>query len=102
MATKKAAGPTRDKGTHSPGPWKVGKLLKNLCIVDASGVMVVAQVTTRWTTTNAEEWKRNADLLAAAPELLENLRELVAFYDAHGGPMAKSRALLARIDGEQA
>lgn len=59
---------------HSPGPWSVGEdVHRDTAIVDGSGIMLVG-VVKRWHTMNADEWKYNARLIAAAPELLDALR----------------------------
>ncbi len=41
-------------------------------------------------------------LHAVNAELLEALKDVVAFTGAHGGPYAKARAAIARAEGEQA
>ncbi len=54
--------------THTPGPWAVGSNGASTKIVDADG-KAVAMITPR-----RGAW--NGDLLAAAPELLESLKDL--------------------------
>jgi hypothetical protein len=53
---------------HTPGPWAVGSNGASIKIVDADG-KAVAMVTPR------RDWW-NADLIAAAPELLDSLKDL--------------------------
>ncbi len=50
----------------------------------------------------AEEERANARLIAAAPDLLEALQEIVAWYGHHsGGPMlAAAREAIARAEGQ--
>lgn len=50
--------------------------------------------------TQGEKSEANARLIAAAPELLEALQEVVAFTGAHGGPYVRARAAIAKATGE--
>jgi len=61
----------------SDGPWSIGEnTVGDTAIVDASGLMLVAVITKRWHTANEREWAHNANLIAAAPELLAALKAL--------------------------
>lgn len=97
---------------HAPGPWYAqaykGDMRdatgKPVCIVHVNGH------------TTPEIGAANARLIAAAPELLEALREVVRIWDENNGPdpfpeleaagaprnrmIDDIRALFARIDGE--
>ena len=57
--------------THTPGPWKIIK--GDFVVAPDNGT--VAQVGTP--TTPAREHEANARLIAAAPEMLEALRDMV-------------------------
>lgn len=87
------------------GPWTVSGLSPNYVVrlIDQpSGVpqsQTVAVVSERIGATEA-----NAALIAAAPDLLEALTEMLAGIDQHAlGPddVARARAALARAKGEQ-
>ena len=54
--------------THTPAPWAVGSNGASIKIVDADG-KAIAMVTPR-----RDRW--NGDLIAAAPRLLESLKDL--------------------------
>ena len=67
------------KTQHSPGPWRVAKQ-GEIESADGSPIADVA-VFVQWNTTDgikeeAMPWESNAKLIAAAPELLDALREL--------------------------
>lgn len=69
----------------SPAPWKVS-LVDETAVIDASGNQV-AQASGDYDA--ADEWPAmaaNARLLAAAPELLGLLTEMVSFFGDRGGP----------------
>ena len=51
-------------------------------------------------TAGMETMDADARLIAAAPELLEALQEVVAFTGAHGGPYVRARAAIAKATGE--
>lgn len=84
--------PTPTRSTHTPGPWKVSGTL-----ISAQG-QTVARVLHRYTTTkrrcppdfeagataNGTERDANAALIAAAPELVDALENLLA--DGAGRP----------------
>ena len=64
---------------HTPGPWKVGRYTPNateISILTTGG----APVTPAWGPkfyVNSEQAKANARLIAAAPDLLEALKDLL-------------------------
>lgn len=76
------------KGT--PGPWRVGDKdgIFTSVVHDSEGIgmcpHVLAKVTTRYS--SSEQAIANANLIAAAPELLEALQEMVAIVKKHTYP----------------
>ncbi len=88
-----------ESGRHSDGPWTIGENTSGEpAIVDGSGIMLVS-VIKRWTTTNADEWKRNADLIAAAPELLSALKNGIGFYPVPSPMRNAALAAIAKAEG---
>jgi hypothetical protein len=85
---------------HTPGPWRI--VNAGSAVFAHDGVMTASVYP-------ADLWKKdemlaNARLIAAAPELLEELKDLVAFFDPNG-PLAENvksaRAAIAKATGEQ-
>lgn len=71
---------------HTPGPWTVGDEVNPL-VYSASGGAYVAQVlaySDGATGASRPEATADALLIAAAPELLEALREMLAVYGNDG------------------
>lgn len=109
---------TQNQNTHSPGPWLVGREYSNAQdeIEDAEGRTLavvwtrtpnVPAATARPCWTDDPRGKANARLIAAAPELLASLSEIVRksylrpgqHEDCHVHPdlIARARAVLASI-----
>ena len=71
---------------HTPGPWKVGNSIeqrngpREATVVAADGVRVVARL--HFNRMPDDPAEANAALIAAAPELLEALKELSDLFDA--------------------
>lgn len=63
------------KKTHTPGPWKIGELSNE--ILSPRGYAVAA-VPDSAGEPELEQWAIDARLIAAAPELLEALSDLLA------------------------
>ena len=92
--------------THTPGPWKIGKFSKTSVV---AGKRLVAN--TGGFQSNFEDTLpanlANARLVAAAPELLGALRELIADYEEIGGPhffddnYKIAGQLIAKVKGEK-
>lgn len=92
---------------HTPGPWKVGQYLGQLsawCVhMDAGdkgrGIDVVEAVCG----ISAEQRLANARLIAAAPELLHALQQLIDSGDvrdaAEKGAVSMARAAIAKAEG---
>ena len=99
------------KAQHTPGPWKLGKRLPEGSIsIDADDHQMLA--TCVWVMSDAEflgetspECEANAHLIAAAPELLAALEELLATAEFKGvnvwdiDAVTKSRAAISKAKG---
>ena len=97
---------------HTPGPWetvgakyiwKTGDVGGAVAIIaepeceSSNDFRPVRIASERW-----EEAMANARLIAAAPELLEALKELRDFYtDNFGLPAAKANAAIAKAEGRE-
>ena len=85
---------------YTPGPWHTA---------GEQGVQIRSakdQIAKVWTM-RGNEWKANARLIAAAPDLLEALKEIVDAADGAGWEQLdpsfkKARAAIAKATGEQA
>lgn len=104
--------------SHTPGPWRViVNPVRGVIVKGPNGVIIASRPL-------CKEWKRNeelyanARLIAAAPEMYEELREMLYYarcvYEQHGGddeqrglaPKIKKdidrvEALLRRVDPEE-
>ena len=84
---------------YTPGPWHTA---------GEQGVQIRSakdQIAKVWTM-RGNEWKANARLIAAAPDLLEALKEIVDAADGAGWEQLdpsfkKARAAIAKATGEQ-
>ena len=97
---------------HTPGPWYVGSgtyegrnIYSTASVTDGEGFTYQPVVAT------AEDdevacWDANARLIAAAPDLLEALKDMVDLVELlcpfDGPQQRKARAAIARATGEQA
>jgi hypothetical protein len=101
---------------HTPGPWRVGReigqsqliprieILRDVTYVEGvkPTTYYLAEVcypTTTGNTAGAAERAANASLIAAAPELLEALLQLLPGADAMGWDTSKARAAIAKATG---
>jgi hypothetical protein len=88
---------TETKVAHTPGPWTARE---SSLSQDGNLWFIHADITRAHSGRVAEAWNEaNASLVAAAPELLEALREVVASWDGTRdviGPTIKAK--LARAD----
>ena len=82
---------------HTPGPWKIGTPPHNgeQTVGTDQGLMVAVA-----TTGAGVQTKANASLIAAAPDLLDVLEELVAEFGVCG-LTEKARAAIAKATGVQ-
>ena len=84
---------------HTPGPWRDGTE-GNFRIYGRDG-QDVAEALPR--VLNTREWRANARLIAAAPDLLEALKELQPFFEGEHHPdhphCRQMRAAIAKAEG---
>jgi hypothetical protein len=79
---------------HSPGPWMAIKSRKDVVVYADSGRIVAR------TPCDYQLDEANARLIAAAPELLEHLRQWLLLHPSTSSHLAgDSRALIRRIEG---
>jgi hypothetical protein len=86
-----------NKTQHTPGPWHIGRRAGNPAIYAQDG----AEVAQMLTVTN-DDWRDNARLIAAAPDLLAALKECMtedgARCLAYGADTPTLRRRLAAIN----
>lgn len=70
---------------HTPGPWKVGDLDHNDQRIVRAGHSEICTCWHHCVKSLEEQMEANAKLIAAAPELLHNLKFLVAWTRRTGG-----------------
>lgn len=117
--TNTAPGSAGQNGAHTPGPWVVDEY----AIPERSGSALyirsderhwaicvaheTAGCTAAWRDVSAAEARANARLIAAAPQMLEALREALptfeeraAYFGIESGPLIAIRAAIAAATGE--
>ncbi len=77
---------------YTPGPWTAVKL-----IVVKMTMIHADPIATCWPAEGSEQ--ANARLIAAAPELLEALREVVRISDRKHNAWDKAKAAIAKAEG---
>lgn len=97
---------------HTPGPWHVNKGPRNALphIRSATGLYVMDAAPRGSNAMSTTRQMADAVLIAAAPELLEALRNSLSLLEIHCGNsddianvvMDKARAAIAKATGEQA
>lgn len=86
---------------HTPGPWRVVHTADDRTFIDTeeSNDSFIAQVDR-----NAPEYEDNAQLIAAAPELLEALKRIIEWDDTGCDPsravLRAARAIIAKAEGK--
>lgn len=88
---------------HSPGPWRFDKQMgKPRMIIDAHNHSLMGdEEYYPWVPEDEADWH----LIAAAPDLLASLRDVLAYFDAPGNgclsdeALARARAAVARAVG---
>lgn len=73
--------------THTPGPWATAVVVKDfVSVIDEKNGQYIADVYYRSDDHGNNETEANARIIAAAPKLLDVLKDLVDKYDAmHDG-----------------
>ena len=66
--------------THTPGPWKVDENHKGFVNIRRDVDSYTSDIATVWDF-YAENYESNASLIAAAPDMLEALEEVVALTE---------------------
>ena len=85
---------------HTPGPWEaISNLVRTRCTSDGNGGFLIAECPP-----NIGDRLENARLIAAAPDMLKALQEIVAAADGDGwsqldATLAKARAAIAKATG---
>ena len=99
---------------HAPGPWSCIVEGNDAFVMPAGGSPCVTLIKLRGAGTSYSESLANARLIAAAPCLLDALRDVVAVLDmalmvgiptlpaGADGPAVKARAAIAKATGEGA
>jgi hypothetical protein len=92
---------------HTPGPWEaIGNLVRSPMDKESGSGVMLAECADRWfLKVNSDEAKANARLIAAAPELLEALQNLLAVAgvridDPRIVQFDAARAAVAKATGE--
>ena len=103
---------------HTPGPWRVfGRMTGKVISENGPGMVEICETgdfrDAELVPFNAERWNADARLIAAAPDMLEALRDVVSDLflqiESRRGPKAASqypsivaaRAAIARATGEK-
>jgi len=93
---------------HTPGPWRdiggCGHVFAEVDWDDQSVDRVIVMSQLASVDTSRKTWEANARLIAAAPELLEALKEIIAAADGDGwnqldASFATARAAIAKAEG---
>lgn len=88
---------------HTPGPWFGRPYHDPILIQGCDEVGLCIAFSCGGGGQKRDEFKANARLIAAAPDLLEALQELLASVEGVPcGPEAKCRAAIAKATGEPA
>lgn len=95
--------PHLETGSHTPGPWEVGPMNGKPSVIyaDDYDAPVIAQMA-EWIPDAAKQQEANARLIAAAPELLQALQNLVSDIDdgtVYGQRLAQAHAAIAKATG---
>ena len=92
------AGQTYAECGDTPGPWTVEDFYGMLGRRVTAGGKIVAEI--RTTHNHEPERLANARLIAKAPEMYAELKNLMNLYHSDHAPFANIRALLAKIENE--
>lgn len=87
--------------SHTPAPWFVRKVNSALTIVNSGGGRIAQTTSGKGLPTQQQE--ADTTLIAAAPDLLDALREMVQTYQDEPMPaLYQARAAIAKATGESA
>lgn len=94
-----------NKAEHTPGPWIVGAGINSDSVMAGDYFVATCHDAAGAYSTN-ETLAENACLIAAAPELLEALAEIVSTADSSGwanldAGFTKARAAIAKATGQK-
>jgi hypothetical protein len=94
---------------HTPGPWRISRHPDGEVDSPAQFTRIYGPQPSRWVADVGyyeAEWKANAHLIAAAPDLLASLKELSEWMRSHCGPsdgvhdmLIRAVAVLAKVEG---
>jgi hypothetical protein len=92
---------------HTPGPWYVGTdfsdqgrhIYAEQMVCDDDGEEWHPLIATTDDDERLVDWQANAQLIATAPELLENLRQLCELLESIGHDCTPSREAIAKATG---
>ncbi len=94
---------------HTPGPWSAGSRVNNFIDIfhsqaNVKGAITLALCRVQSRASWVEESKANARLIAAAPDLLEALQNLLKVHEGEGGTRYHAgdiaRAAIAKATGD--
>ena len=92
--------PATNAAQHTPGPWWQGSTLDDSVFAAGGGDEVcVAVCPERSVISDGAETYANARLIAAAPDLLEALKAVVAVADRKTVEFERARAAIAKAEG---
>lgn len=83
---------------HTPGPWRVERHQRGRIVVVEPEGCTVAQIVAN---AGNRYVPHNASLIAAAPDLLAALLEIVAISDRKHDAWDRARAAIAKVTGEK-
>ena len=98
--------PKTETAKHTPGPWETGCLMSKVQVNPPgwNQPMFIADCDVAWGPATEDEKCANAQLIAAAPELLDALTDLVGGCGKegdlfNGAAMEKARSAIAKAEG---
>ncbi len=91
---------TEAKPAHTPGPWATARGFEGQTVVGSDGVLVAdCSIIDRLGQRTGPECTANARLIAAAPDLLEALKAVVAIADRRTVEFDAAHAAIAKAEG---
>lgn len=80
---------------HTKGPWFINE--SEVCAELKEGIITIAEIARTGAGFTRKEEDANAKLIAAAPELLEALKEMMAFYRT----IEEDESLITEVDRDR-